>query len=127
VDGLAIARANALSLNGDAQEVPALGEGGGRRRQVDGEGAARRAGIGVIEIIQELFCPDGLEGRQRSLNDFSARNGVRGGVDVDGEGRESILGRVGRGIDAVIFVILGALGLGGSAAKAGAAWAVAPA
>jgi len=94
----------ALGLDTDPEQVMSLSEGRGRGEEVDGDRALIGRRILVIEVVEELL--DAHRGRRRedALHDLPARDGVGGGVDIDGEGGESVLGRVDDGVESVALV-----------------------
>jgi hypothetical protein len=57
------------------------------------KGSARlRPGIVVVEIVDQLLDPHRVARRQAALVEEPADIGIAGGVDVDREGRDRVIG-----------------------------------
>ena len=76
---------------------------------------ARRRGVGVVEVVHQLLDPHCVGRRQHArLREELAHVGVAGGIDVDREGAEAMIGVRGgdgeEGVfgDAGVLVAVGA-------------------
>jgi len=87
---------HALAGDGDAHEAVERRPGCGGDVDVDGHRVSTGGrGIGVFERVDQLLDADGGSGRALTeLLEVAAHVGVRGGVDVDGEGRERDVFRI---------------------------------
>ena len=86
--------AEAAALDSDAHEVEPGAEGGGRPLDIDAEDGGIGGAVAVVEGVDDLLRADRLGIRQRAMVERLARPRVRGGVDVDREGREGIRARL---------------------------------
>ena len=90
---------NVLALQADAEQIGAFGaEGRAGGFQVDAEGAFAGVGVFLLEVVDALFDADQIGGRQLAVAQIVAQFGVRGGIDIHGEGGEVVLARVDEGL-----------------------------